>query len=162
MQIESYGHRCLILSNERGASRDTERYLIGCSHEPDLCRCKWRCAMRINHILSPSSVPMHRRVTHLGTSLRKRTGATKSLVYRPRRTFSTTRVHHATHYDTLSIPRSASKSQIKVSTLTNSVKLPLCLMHPLVRLLQGTHLRMPNSIQILVHFFGSFISVAMA
>jgi hypothetical protein len=66
---------------------------------------------------SPAPVPMHRRVTHLGTSLRKRAGATESLIYRPRRTFSTTRVHHATHYDTLSIPRNASKSQIKVSTL---------------------------------------------
>ncbi|KAI0275725.1 DnaJ domain-containing protein [Russula aff. rugulosa BPL654] len=56
---------------------------------------------------------MNRRVTHLGTSLRKRTGATKTLLYRTRRTFSTTQAHHATHYDTLSIPRNASKSQIK-------------------------------------------------
>ncbi|KAN0109549.1 hypothetical protein V8E52_009192 [Russula decolorans] len=87
-------------------------YLIGCSHDPV------QVAMCINQSYcnlspSPSPVPMHRRVTHLGTSLRKRASATESLIYRPRRTFSTTRVHHATHYDTLSIPRNASKSQIK-------------------------------------------------
>ena len=86
---------------------------------------------------------MHHRVTHLGTSLRKRAGATKSLTYRPRRTFSTTRARHATHYDTLSIPRNASRSQIKVSISTNSVELSLCLMRLLVRLLQGTHPCMP-------------------
>ncbi|KAF8479998.1 DnaJ-domain-containing protein [Russula ochroleuca] len=56
---------------------------------------------------------MQRRVTHLGTSLRKRAGATKSLVFYHRRSFSTTRAHRATHYDTLSIPRNASKGQIK-------------------------------------------------
>ena len=118
-------------------------YLIRCSHDP--------CAglMCINQSycdLSPSPVPMHRRVTHLGTSLRKQASATKSLIYRPRRTFSTTRAHHTTHYDTLSIPRNASKSQIKVSTLATQSN-SLCLMHPLVRLLQGTHSCMPNSIQ---------------
>ena len=85
---------------------------------------------------------MNRRVTHLGTSLRKRTGATKSLLYRTRRTFSTTQAHHATHYDTLSIPRNASKSQIKVSTLATQPK-SLCglmyLLHTVVRLLQGRY-----------------------
>ena len=118
-------------------------YLIGCSHDP------YAGVMCINQSycdLSPSPVPMHRRVTHLGTSLRKQASATKSLIYRPRRTFSTTRAHHTTHYDTLSIPRNASKSQIKVSTLATQSN-SLCLMHPLVRLLQGTHSCMLNSVQ---------------
>src|SRR6266849_3242112 len=87
---------------------------------PRACaKWRWRCVS----IISPSPVPMHRRVTHLGTSLGKRLCATEALVYPPRRTFSTTRPHHATHYETLFIPRHASKSQIKVSTLTNSVEL---------------------------------------
>jgi len=53
------------------------------------------------------------RVTPLGGFIRKRAGATRSLPWRPRRTFSATRAHHATHYETLSIPRNAGKSQIK-------------------------------------------------
>ena len=107
---------------------------------------------------SPSSVPMHRRVTHLGTSLRKRASATESLIYRPRRTFYTTRAHHTTHYDTLSIPRNATKSQIKVSPPTNSVKHSLGLMHPLVRLLQGTYFMHAQfkTKQIAVHLFFFF------
>ena len=56
------------------------------------------------------------RVTPLGALIRKRTGATGSLPCRPRRTFSATRAQHTSHYETLSIPRNASKSQIKVSS----------------------------------------------
>jgi len=48
-----------------------------------------------------------------GAFIRKRAGATGSLPCHPRRTFSATRAQHATHYETLSIPRNASKSQIK-------------------------------------------------
>ena len=83
---------------------------------------------------------MHRRVTHLSTSLRKRAVATESLIYRTRRTFSATQAQHATHYETLSIPRNASRSQIKVSTSTDSVETLFVqsLMRLLVRLLQGT------------------------
>ncbi|KAI9513489.1 DnaJ-domain-containing protein [Russula earlei] len=52
--------------------------------------------------------------SHLGALLRKGAGATGSLASRPRRTFSAMRAHHAeNHYDALSIPRNASKSQIK-------------------------------------------------
>ncbi|KAH9968073.1 hypothetical protein BC827DRAFT_1170053 [Russula dissimulans] len=51
---------------------------------------------------------------HLGVFLSKRAGATGSLARHPRRTFSATRAHHAAnHYDTLSVPRNASRSQIK-------------------------------------------------
>jgi hypothetical protein len=93
-----------------------------------------RVAMRINHHRSSvSAVPMHRRVTHLGTSLRKRASATKSLACHPRRSFSTTRAHRATHYDTLSIPTNASRGQIKVSsTLYHLSRVPpfrVSLMH---------------------------------
>jgi hypothetical protein len=69
--------------------------------------CPWR-------LVVPAA--MLRRVTPPGPFLRLRAGATGSLACRPRRTFSATRSRHATHYDTLSIPRNASKSQIKVSS----------------------------------------------
>ena len=78
------------------------------------------------------------RVTPSGAFIRKRAGATGSLPCHPRRTFSATRAQHATHYETLSIPGDASKSQIKVST-SPQIRLCASCARPLVCLLQGTH-----------------------
>lgn len=115
--------RALILSNRvlcRGGEVSIEHQLSCLRTQP------WGASL-----FPPCTARMHCRVTHLRTLLRERTGATRSLACCPRRTFSATLAHHATHYDTLSIQRNASKSQIKVSTLyqTHSNLLP-CLIRP--------------------------------
>jgi hypothetical protein len=58
---------------------------------------------------------MQHRSTPLVPVLRRTAGASRSLACSPRRTVFTTPAPRATHYDTLSIPRNASKGQIKVS-----------------------------------------------
>ncbi|KAI0299394.1 DnaJ domain-containing protein [Multifurca ochricompacta] len=56
---------------------------------------------------------LQHRFILLGRTQRRYGVVTILLVCRTRRAFSTTFVQRATHYDTLSVPRNASKSQIK-------------------------------------------------